>query len=235
MRTLNLRPKSHRICAYGPYSRHVVAVQPSNGGQATARSVRWRTTEHEPGGTGVQAQSDATLATGSTPDLGTFLIDPAGMTLYMYTKDDTGTSNFYQGCAAAWPPLLTQSARALPADLPEAIGTTTRTDGTLQVTYNGMPLYYWASDQNPVTLRVERGRSVVRRESVGAIVRRNSGTALASAAAPDRRRRRYSAAATPDALSDSASARCPNAGITSAETRCICRSVAACEYSPKLK
>ena len=100
-------------------------------------------------GTGVQAQSDATLATGSTSDLGTFLTDPAGMTLYMYTKDDPGTSNCYQGCAAAWPPLLTQSAPMLPADLPGAIGTTMRTDGSLQVTYNGMPLYYWASDQNP--------------------------------------------------------------------------------------
>ena len=86
---------------------------------------------------------------GHSSDLGTFLTDTRGMTLYMYTKDDVGISNCYQGCAAAWPPLMAQSDPVLPADLPGAIGTTTRTDGGLQVTYNGMPLYYWAQDQQP--------------------------------------------------------------------------------------
>jgi predicted lipoprotein with Yx(FWY)xxD motif len=101
------------------------------------------------GGPTSHAESAATLATSSTLDLGTFLTDSAGMTLYMYTKDTVGISNCYGGCAAAWPPLLSQSAPALPADMPGVIGTTTRTDGALQVTYNGMPLYYWASDQKP--------------------------------------------------------------------------------------
>jgi predicted lipoprotein with Yx(FWY)xxD motif len=100
-------------------------------------------------GPAAQAQSAATLATADSPDLGTYLTDQSGMTLYMYTKDDVGVSNCYGGCAAAWPPLLTDAEPTLPVDLPGAIGTTARTDGTLQVTYNGMPLYYWASDQNP--------------------------------------------------------------------------------------
>jgi predicted lipoprotein with Yx(FWY)xxD motif len=97
----------------------------------------------------VNAQAASSLAVTSTPELGTFLTDTAGMTLYMYTKDSVGISNCYGGCAAAWPPLLTQSAPTLPGDLPGVIGTTTRTDGAVQVTYNGMPLYYWASDQKP--------------------------------------------------------------------------------------
>ena len=101
------------------------------------------------GAPAVQAQSAATLGTADNPDLGTYLTDQSGMTLYMYTKDDVGVSNCYGGCATAWPPLLTDSAPSLPPDLPGAIATTTRTDGTLQVTYNGMPLYYWASDQKP--------------------------------------------------------------------------------------
>jgi predicted lipoprotein with Yx(FWY)xxD motif len=101
------------------------------------------------GGQGVHAQSAATLTTRDTPDLGTILTDQDGRSLYMYTKDDVGISNCYQGCAVAWPPLMAQAAPQLPANLPGAIGTTTRTDGGVQVTYNGMPLYYWASDQQP--------------------------------------------------------------------------------------
>jgi predicted lipoprotein with Yx(FWY)xxD motif len=101
------------------------------------------------GAPAVHAQSVAALAVNSTPDLGTFLTDSAGMTLYMYTKDTVGISACYGGCATAWPPLLTDSAATLPPSLPGAVGTTTRTDGSLQVTYNGMPLYYWASDQKP--------------------------------------------------------------------------------------
>jgi predicted lipoprotein with Yx(FWY)xxD motif len=101
------------------------------------------------GGPGAQAQSSGPLATRDAADLGTFLTDAQGMTLYLYTRDDVGISNCYQGCAAAWPPLMAQSDPVLPADLPGAIGTTTRNDGGLQVTYNGMPLYYWAQDQQP--------------------------------------------------------------------------------------
>jgi predicted lipoprotein with Yx(FWY)xxD motif len=95
------------------------------------------------------AQSAATLATNTDPTLGTILTDTSGKTLYMYTKDDVGISNCYGGCATAWPPLMATSAPALPADLPGVIGTTQRTDGGTQVTYNGMPLYYWVQDQKP--------------------------------------------------------------------------------------
>jgi len=49
------------------------------------------------GGPAAQAQSAATLATADNPDLGTYLTDQSGMTLYMYTKDDVGLSNCYGG------------------------------------------------------------------------------------------------------------------------------------------
>ena len=42
--------------------------------------------------------------------LGTFLVDGKGMTLYLYTKDTPNTSNCYDKCATAWPPLLTTGA-----------------------------------------------------------------------------------------------------------------------------
>jgi predicted lipoprotein with Yx(FWY)xxD motif len=80
--------------------------------------------------------------------LGSFLVDSKGMTLYLFTKDTPNTSNCYSSCAAIWPPLLTSGSPVAGAGVTASLlGTTTRTDGTTQVTYNGWPLYYFASDK----------------------------------------------------------------------------------------
>ncbi len=86
----------------------------------------------------------------ATTKLGNILVGPDGRTLYMFTKDEPNKSNCYDDCATAWPPLLTdmKPTVGVGAD-PALLGTTTRTDGKLQVTYKGMPLYYWVSDQKP--------------------------------------------------------------------------------------
>ena len=92
-----------------------------------------------------------TLNTASTSALGTFLVAANGMTLYKYTPDTPGVSNCTGGCATAWPP-YTISADAASAALQGAtgiggqIGTITRADGTIQVTYNNIPLYFYAKD-----------------------------------------------------------------------------------------
>jgi predicted lipoprotein with Yx(FWY)xxD motif/plastocyanin len=82
-----------------------------------------------------------------TDKLGQFLVDDKGMTLYLYTKDTKNTSTCYDKCATAWPPLLTSGAPTGAAGVDASLlGTTTRTDGKMQVTYNGWPLYYWFKD-----------------------------------------------------------------------------------------
>jgi predicted lipoprotein with Yx(FWY)xxD motif len=80
--------------------------------------------------------------------LGKFLADGKGMTLYMFTKDTKDTSNCYGKCETAWPPLL-QSDKPTVKDGVDAklLGTTTRKDGSIQVTYAGMPLYYYFEDK----------------------------------------------------------------------------------------
>ncbi len=82
--------------------------------------------------------------------LGSFLADQDGYALYMFAKDVRGTSNCYDECLKAWPALLTNGettvGEGLIADL---VGTTTRNDGAVQVTYNGWPLYYWEKDAMP--------------------------------------------------------------------------------------
>ncbi len=91
----------------------------------------------------------AALALGQNSTLGSFLTDAAGMTLYIYTKDSqNGGSSCYGGCAANWPPLLTNGTPTGATGVDASIlGTSPRTDGTTQVTYNGWPLYYFAGDK----------------------------------------------------------------------------------------
>ena len=78
-------------------------------------------------------------------DLGTILVDADGFTLYVFTVDTDGESTCYDDCADLWPPVPGDSA--ISSDLDASIfGTTTRTDGSEQLTVNGMPLYLYAPD-----------------------------------------------------------------------------------------
>ena len=92
-----------------------------------------------------------TVRVGSSEELGRFLVDNKGMTLYLFTEDEEGLSNCYDQCAVAWPPLLVEAGEIpVPGDgLGGELGVTERNDGTLQVMYNGTPLYYWVSDEIP--------------------------------------------------------------------------------------
>jgi predicted lipoprotein with Yx(FWY)xxD motif len=70
------------------------------------------------------------------------------MTLYTFANDEPGVSNCVDNCAVNWPPLTVESADAALRgfNLVGEVGTIERADGTLQVTYNGWPLYYWKDD-----------------------------------------------------------------------------------------
>lgn len=92
----------------------------------------------------------ATLAVTQTEKLGKILVGGNGFTLYTFTKDTKDTSNCYDKCEQAWPPLLTLDKPTLKDGVDASLlGSTQRKDGTLQVTYNGMPLYYFFKDQAP--------------------------------------------------------------------------------------
>ena len=77
--------------------------------------------------------------------LGDILVDGDGNALYLFTPDAQGASTCYDGCAEAWPPLVTEVGAGDGVD-GALLGTVARDDGTEQVTYNGWPLYYFAGD-----------------------------------------------------------------------------------------
>ena len=90
----------------------------------------------------------ALVSTGKAGDLGTILVDSEGMTLYDFHKDKGATSSCYGACEKAWPPLSTSGeAQAKEGAQASMLGTTERKDGTMQVTYNGHPLYTFAEDK----------------------------------------------------------------------------------------
>jgi len=99
--------------------------------------------------TGGSAGQEHMLLVSDKPGLGAFLTDERGMTLYRFTNDEPGKSNCYGGCAAAWPPLTSAGDVAAGDGVGGVVDYASRSDGSRQVTYNGVPLYYYAPDRFP--------------------------------------------------------------------------------------
>lgn len=92
--------------------------------------------------------SSPTVTVASKGTVGAVLSDAQGTTLYRYTPDTPGVSVCTGGCATSWPPLTLPAGVTKPVAGPGVtnLGTTKRADGSLQVTYMGMPLYRFVGD-----------------------------------------------------------------------------------------
>ena len=80
--------------------------------------------------------------------LGKILVDSAsGKTLYTWAKDTDENSQCYDQCATFWPPLVA-TAKTVAADgvTGAKCSTNARKDGSLQVTFNSHPLYFYSRD-----------------------------------------------------------------------------------------
>ena len=80
--------------------------------------------------------------------VGAYLTGKDGMTLYIFTPDSADKSTCVDTCATTWPPFTVAAADALTPDAGVAgkLSTFARPDGTLQVSLNRAPLYYYAAD-----------------------------------------------------------------------------------------
>lgn len=92
----------------------------------------------------------ATVGVASNGSLGKILVDSQGRTLYLF-EADSGTKSACTGaCAVAWPPLRVGGKSVAGSGISASkLGTTPRSDGKPQVTYEGHPLYTFAQDQSP--------------------------------------------------------------------------------------
>ena len=88
-----------------------------------------------------------TIAVSDNGNLGKILADSKGRTVYLFQKDTGSMSTCSGGCATEWPPVTTTGKPTAGSGLTASmVGTTTRSDGTKQVTYNGHPLYTYVGD-----------------------------------------------------------------------------------------
>ena len=102
------------------------------------------------GGSASKPSAAATVAVSvASTSLGPVLAGPTGNALYIRPGDSATSSTCTGGCLQAWPALTVTSGGAATAGsgVTGTLATFTRADdGSTQVTYNGMPLYYWQGD-----------------------------------------------------------------------------------------
>ena len=96
------------------------------------------------------AGGSSTIGVSNIGGLGSVLVDSQGRTVYLFEKDTGPKSTCFGACATEWPPVTTNgkpsAGKGVSASM---LGTTKRSDGTTQVTYNGHPLYLFEADQKP--------------------------------------------------------------------------------------
>jgi predicted lipoprotein with Yx(FWY)xxD motif len=96
------------------------------------------------------ASGGALVNASSTAVLGDIVVGPSGRTLYLFQKDTGPKSTCSGACAGNWPPLTTTGKLTTSGGVSSsALKTIRRTDGTMQVTFAGHPLYYFSGDSSP--------------------------------------------------------------------------------------
>lgn len=146
------------FCAIGALAIVGGALAGCGGGSATGATAASTaaTTAATTAQSTTKSVPSLTIATYKTPEDGTLISGENNRTLYVLTADEKSTSaheklsTCYTGCAAVWPPVLASGTPAVAGKANASLlGLTTRRDGTKQVTYNGLPLYYYAADTKP--------------------------------------------------------------------------------------
>jgi predicted lipoprotein with Yx(FWY)xxD motif len=131
----------------------VSACASQTGGGAAQAPSQASAASQAPAATAVASTSGAagsayTVEVAHDAKLGDHLTGKDGKSLYVLTKDTPGTSTCVDSCAATWPPFTLDSGETVVAgmDVTGTLGTLKRADGSMQVTYDNLPVYYFSGD-----------------------------------------------------------------------------------------
>ncbi len=126
-----------------PESSSTAGGSPTSSGGTNAPSP---SDEPSPSPTEQTRPTGLAIRTGGSA-FGKMLFDRSGQAIYLFEKEAGPRAACYGPCAEAWPPVLTKGQpRAVGGARQGLLGTTTRKDGSHQVTYAGHPLYYYAHE-----------------------------------------------------------------------------------------
>jgi predicted lipoprotein with Yx(FWY)xxD motif len=127
------------------------SVGPGTSQNTTASSTYLTTI---PGG---QNSTQYTVMIMHNSTIGNYLTNGAGFTLYFFRTDiqNSGTSACNGSCAGIWPPFYASTLTLPPALSASSFNTIIRSDGTKQLTYYGWPLYLYAPDTAPGSIKGE--------------------------------------------------------------------------------
>lgn len=121
----------------------VATATETSSASADANSVALA--QRPPGAAGLRAPAERARIVAKRSDFGLVLFDANGQVVYVFEIDRKNRSKCTStDCVKAWPPVLTREPPSAGAGVNEGLlGTIRRSDGKLQVTYNGRPLYFY--------------------------------------------------------------------------------------------
>jgi len=94
----------------------------------------------------ITAACGSSGSSGGAASPATVLTNASGFTLYSFVPDTATKSNCNGACATYWPPVKGPATAG--TGVTGKLGTITRSDGSMQATYNGHPLYTYVGDKS---------------------------------------------------------------------------------------
>ncbi|MEV7396409.1 hypothetical protein [Aeromicrobium sp. NPDC092404] len=125
----------------------LTACSEGNGDKAESTTTPSASRTTTPGSEPAPKPSTGTEIVVADSEFGPMLFDSREQAIYLFDLEETEAPKCYGECAKAWPPVLTEG-EPLAGDGVDAslLGTFRRAEGTMQVTYGGHPLYYYAHE-----------------------------------------------------------------------------------------
>jgi predicted lipoprotein with Yx(FWY)xxD motif len=123
--------------------------EPASGSAATATATPTPTTtaSPEPDSTPAPIDRKGTRIVLADSEFGPMLYNASKQAIYIFQNDEKNTSNCYDECAEAWPPVFTKGEPDAGKGVNQSLlGTIKRRDGRNQITYAGQPLYYYVNE-----------------------------------------------------------------------------------------
>jgi predicted lipoprotein with Yx(FWY)xxD motif len=115
-------------------------------GSSTSSTSSGTSSAAAPASSAPAAASSSTLKTAKIGGV-TVLTNAKGFTLYWFAPDTPTTSKCNGSCVTYWPPVKGPATAG--AGVTGKLATIKRSDGSVQATYNGHPLYSYVADTAP--------------------------------------------------------------------------------------